>query len=182
MQEAHCPLRSCSKCLLFWGGSLCKNFFRVWTCIKPNLVSKIFPFTGGGSLCKNFFFQSEHVSSQIWCQKFSPLLWVRYPLPPSPSWHLTPPRLGPDPPPRPRLDRGPPTPPSVNRLKLLPSPILRMAGGNKFHDLHSYCISKLGTYGRIVFDWKVSCFTVEKEPRQPCNCPDTFAPNFACLK
>ena len=28
----------------------------------------------GGSLCKNFFFQSEHVSSQIWCQKFFPLL------------------------------------------------------------------------------------------------------------
>ena len=23
-------------------------FFPVWTCIKPNLVSKIFPFTGGG--------------------------------------------------------------------------------------------------------------------------------------
>ena len=25
-----------------------KIFFPVWTCIKPNLVSKIFPFTGGG--------------------------------------------------------------------------------------------------------------------------------------
>ena len=29
---------------------------------------------GGGSLDKNFFSQSEHVSSQIWCQKFFPLL------------------------------------------------------------------------------------------------------------
>ena len=28
----------------------------------------------GGSLCQNFFSQSEHVSSQIWCQKFFPLL------------------------------------------------------------------------------------------------------------
>ena len=58
------------------GGSLCGNFFfPVWTCIKPNLVSKIFPFTGwGGPSAENFFFQSEHVSSQIWCQKFFPLL------------------------------------------------------------------------------------------------------------
>ena len=55
-------------------GPLAKIFFPVWTCIKPNLVSKIFPFTGGGSLNKNFFSQSEHVSSQIWCQKFFPLL------------------------------------------------------------------------------------------------------------
>ena len=36
----------------------------------------MFPFTGGGggSLNKNFFSQSEHVSSQIGCQKFFPLL------------------------------------------------------------------------------------------------------------
>ena len=60
--------------LLGMGGSLCRNFFfPVWTCIKPNLVSKIFPFTGGAPLWK-FFFQSEHVSSQIWCQKFFSLL------------------------------------------------------------------------------------------------------------
>ena len=39
-------------------------------------MSKIFPFTGGGggSLNKNFFSQSKHVSSQIWCQNFFPLL------------------------------------------------------------------------------------------------------------
>ena len=86
-----------------------KIFFPVWTCIKPNLVSKIFPFTGwggggggggksldknffsglnmyqakygvknfslygGGSPQQKFFSQSEHVSSQIWCQNFFPL-------------------------------------------------------------------------------------------------------------
>ena len=91
------------------GGSLNKKFFfPVRICIKPNLVSKNFPFTGGGggpstkiffpslnmyqaksgvknfslywggggwggSLNKNFFSQSEHVSSQIWCQKIFPL-------------------------------------------------------------------------------------------------------------
>ena len=30
-----------------------KFFFPVWTCIKPNLVSKIFPFSGGGSPWKS---------------------------------------------------------------------------------------------------------------------------------
>ena len=55
-------------------------FFPVWTCIKPNLVSKIFPFTRGGPFTKNFFFQSEHVSSQIWCQNFFPLLGRGVPL------------------------------------------------------------------------------------------------------
>ena len=61
-----------------WGVPWQKNFFPVWTCIKPNLVSKFVPFTGGGgeggSLDKKNFSQSEHVSSQIWCQKFFPLL------------------------------------------------------------------------------------------------------------
>ena len=67
-----------------WGKSLDKKiFFPVWTCIKPNLLSKFFPFTvcrGGGALTKKFFFQSEHVSSQIWCQKFFPLLGGGSPL------------------------------------------------------------------------------------------------------
>ena len=57
------------------GGPSTKNFFSpVWTCIKPNLVSKNFPFTGGGVPRQKFVCQSEHVSSQIWCQKFFPLL------------------------------------------------------------------------------------------------------------
>ena len=48
-------------------GPSTKIFFVVSTCIKPNLLSKIFPFTrGGGSLVKKSFSQSEHVSSQIW--------------------------------------------------------------------------------------------------------------------
>ena len=49
-----------------------KMFFLVWTCIKPNLLQNFFPLLGGESLW-NFFFQSEHVSSQIWCQKIFPL-------------------------------------------------------------------------------------------------------------
>ena len=65
-----------SKIFPFTGGgrTLTKNFFLVWTCIKPNLVSKTFPFSGGGVPWQKFFFQSEHVSSQIWCQKIFPLL------------------------------------------------------------------------------------------------------------
>ena len=65
------------------GAALDKNFFLVWTCIKPNLVSKIFPFTvggggrGQGGPWQKFFFRSEHVSSQIWCQIFFPLLGGR---------------------------------------------------------------------------------------------------------
>ena len=51
-----------------------KFFFPVWTCIKPNLVSKFFPFTWGGVPWQKYFSQSEHVSSQIWCHKFFPLL------------------------------------------------------------------------------------------------------------
>ena len=122
------------------GWPLTNFFFPVWTCIKPNLVSKIFPFTGGVAFDKNFFsglnmyqaksgvknfplywgggslnkiffsslnmyqaksgvknfslywgggwdgpwqkffFQFEHVSSQIWCQKFFPLLGGGWPL------------------------------------------------------------------------------------------------------
>ena len=53
-----------------------KNFFLVWTCIKPNLVlseisemkSEMKKWTDE----KKIFLGSEHVSSQIWCQKFFP--------------------------------------------------------------------------------------------------------------
>ena len=68
---------------LYWwgrGGPSTKFFFPVWTCIKPNLLSKILPFTIGGVPRQKFFFQSEHVSSQICCQKFFPLLWGGGPL------------------------------------------------------------------------------------------------------
>ena len=45
---------------LYWGGGEVpqqKNFFPVWTCSKPNLVSKIFPFPGrGGVPWQKFFF------------------------------------------------------------------------------------------------------------------------------
>ena len=41
----------------------------------PRSHSKSLLFLGGGSLGKKFFFQSEHVSSQIWCQIFSLYRW-----------------------------------------------------------------------------------------------------------
>ena len=40
---------------------------------------------GGGVPWQKFFFQSEHVSSQIWCQKFFPLLRLGTPPPPLPG-------------------------------------------------------------------------------------------------
>ena len=50
-----------------------KNFFSSVNMYQAKSGVKHFSL-GGGSLCENFFFQSEHVSSQIWCQKFFPLL------------------------------------------------------------------------------------------------------------
>ena len=57
------------------GGPLTKNFFFQSEHVSSQIwCQKFFPLpVGGGSLDKNFFFQSEHVSSQIWCQKFFPL-------------------------------------------------------------------------------------------------------------
>ena len=58
-QEAYHPPHSHSNFLLFRGGGgdpLTNFFFSVWTCIKPNLVSKIFPFTRGGVPWQKFFF------------------------------------------------------------------------------------------------------------------------------
>ena len=40
-----CRVAIAISCYSRRGGPLTKNFFPVWTCIKPNLVSKIFPFT-----------------------------------------------------------------------------------------------------------------------------------------
>ena len=59
-----------------------KNFFSSLNMYQANLVSNIFPFTAGGEggfPLWNFFFLSEHVSSQIWCQKFS-LYWGGVPV------------------------------------------------------------------------------------------------------
>ena len=118
------------------GGPSAKNFFSSLNMYQAKSGVKNFPLYwggGGGSHCENFLFQSEHVSSQIWCQKFFPLLWVRSPPwlepDPSPSAGTGPPWLGLGPRPPSKAGSGPPHPPNVNRLKLLPSPILRMAGG-----------------------------------------------------
>ena len=122
---------------LYWGGGFPRQkiFFPVWTCIKPNLVSKIFPFTGGGgpltknlfpslnmyqakSGVKNFsltgggpstkmFFWSEHVSSQIWCEKIS-LYWDWVPPPKKSETGLPPKNHRPGTPPTKIWDRGPP--------------------------------------------------------------------------
>ena len=151
------------------GGSLCKIFFFQSEHVSSQIrCQKFFPFTGGGGgPSAKIVFQSEHVSSQIWCQNFFPLLGggggpsVKFffsslnmyqaksgvknfhlycglgtphprlglDLPPPAGTGNPPPIQGWDwDPPHPRLDRDPP-PPNVNRLKLLPSPILRMAGG-----------------------------------------------------
>ena len=59
MQEAYHLPHSHSKSLLFRGGGVPRQkfFSPVWTCIKPNLVSKIFPFTrDGGVPWQKFFF------------------------------------------------------------------------------------------------------------------------------
>ena len=169
-QEAYRPPRSHSNSLLFRGrgGSLDKKnfsrsehvssqiwcqkffpllggrgvpqqkfFFPVWTCIKPNLVSKIFPFTETGyPHPKNL---RPGTPPKIWDLGPPLEIWDLGPLPKN-LRHGTPPRnLRPGTPPE-NLRHGTPpskagsgTPPrNVNRLKLLPSPILRMAGGNNF--------------------------------------------------
>ena len=67
---------------LYWGGGgvgrggpSVKIFFPIWTCIKPNLVSKIFPFTGGGrSLCKIFFSSLNMYEAKSGVKNFS-LYW-----------------------------------------------------------------------------------------------------------
>ena len=79
---------------LYWkGGSLDKKFFLVWTCIKPNLVSKIFPFTGGGGVPQQKFFPSLNMyKAKLGVKKFS-LYWDWVPPLPHPPeiWDLGPP-------------------------------------------------------------------------------------------
>ena len=153
--------------LLGGGGVPQQKFFSsVWTCIKPNLVSKIFPFTGGGGVpWEKFFPQSEHVSSQIWCQKFFLLLgggalnkkfvfWSEHVS--SQIWcqnffPLL--RLGTPPPPE--LDLGTPPPSWVwsDKLKTVPSPILRMRAVKILEQWDKMCgvwnIQKLNYYSYI---------------------------------
>ena len=83
-QEAYRPPRSHSNFFLFlWvgGGVPWQNFFSQSEHVSSQIwCQKFFPLLGGrGSLDKNLFPQSEHVSSQIWCQNFFPLLGGRVP-------------------------------------------------------------------------------------------------------
>ena len=75
-QEAYRPPRGHSNFLLFreGGGSLDKKFFFQSEHVSSQIwCQKIFPLLGGGGVPQQkFFFQSEHVSSQIWCQKIFP--------------------------------------------------------------------------------------------------------------
>ena len=90
------------------GGPLTKKFFPVLTCIKPNLVSKNFPFTGvGGPLTKNFFSSLNMYQAKSGVKKFSPLLRLGTPLPPIQGWISLSENLRPKtpPPPHPRLDQ-----------------------------------------------------------------------------
>ena len=53
---------------LYWGGSPRQKFFPSLNMYQAKYGVKIVSlYWGGGSLYKKFFFQSEHVSSQIWC-------------------------------------------------------------------------------------------------------------------
>ena len=73
---------------LYWGGGdragrpLTKIFFLVWTCIKPNLVSKNFPFTGegGGPSTKKFFPVWTCIKPNLASKNF-PFTETRYPPP-----------------------------------------------------------------------------------------------------
>ena len=160
MYQAKSGVKNCS---LYGGGSLDKNFFSQSEHVSSQIwCQKFFPLLGEGPSTKNFFvslnmyqaksgvknfslywgggpstkifFWSEHVSSQIWCQKFFPLLRpgtppdlrLRTPLDlrlgtPPPHLDLGPPHLDLDlGPPHLDLDMGPPlpgpgTPPKVNR-------------------------------------------------------------------
>ena len=97
-----------------------KFFFPVWTCIKPNLVSKKFPFTGGGVPRQKIFFPILNMyQAKSGVKNFS-LYWDRNPPPPPPSKARSGTPLAPLPP-RPRLDQVPPSPPCP-RLDQVPPP------------------------------------------------------------
>ena len=59
----------------------------------PCSHSNFLAIAGGGVPQQKFFFpQSEHVSSQICCQKFFPLLRLGTPPPPQKIWDQVPPQ------------------------------------------------------------------------------------------
>ena len=102
------------------GGSLDKNFFFQSEHVSSQIwCQKIFPLLGGDPT-KNFFFQSEHVSSQIWCQKHFPLLRPDPP-PPTQGWIRYPPA-----PPIQGSIRYPPSPAPHPRLDQVPPPRPRL--------------------------------------------------------
>ena len=89
-----------------------KIFSPVWTCIRPNLVSKIFPFTwGGGVPRQKIFFPVWTCIKPNLVSKFFPFTETRYPLDLGPSlqtWTWDPPSdLDLGHPPRPRLGTPP---------------------------------------------------------------------------
>ena len=99
---------------LLGGGPLTKFFFASLNMYQTKSGVKNFSLYwggGGGVPQQNFFFWSEHVSSQIWCQKCFPLL--RLGTPPQ-TWTWAPPGPETGYPPRPgpwtplELDLGPP--------------------------------------------------------------------------
>ena len=63
-----------SACYSGGGDPSAKIFFPSLNMYQAKSGVKNFSLYWGGVPLKIFFFQSEHVSSQIWCQIFSPLL------------------------------------------------------------------------------------------------------------
>ena len=124
-QEAYRPPRSHSNFLLWGGGSLDKNFFSQSEHVSSQIwCQKFFPLREGeGSLDKKIFPQSEHVSSQIWCQKFFPLL--RLGTPPAPPENLRP---GTPLPPTKNLRPGTPPPRKSETWDTPPPPVQAWIG------------------------------------------------------
>ena len=94
------------------GGVPWQNFFSpVWTCIKPNLVSKIFPFTDkGGCPSAKFFFPVWTCIKPNLVSKIFPFTETGDPPPPRKSETWDPPHKSQtrDPPPRKSQTRDPP--------------------------------------------------------------------------
>ena len=62
-----------------------KIFFLVWTCIKPNLVSKNFPFTETGYPPLEIWDQVPPPQKKIWDLGSPPKIWDLGPPPPPPK-------------------------------------------------------------------------------------------------